>query len=665
MGVVYAAERIDESFRQTAALKLVRAGFAADFRERFVHERAILAGLDHPGVARLLDGGVTDDGTPYIAMELVDGDPITEYCERHNLNVRDRLELFLTGCDAVAYAHHNFVVHRDLKPSHMLVDDRLRPSRVKLLDFGIARLIESDEATLTRTGPGPMTPAYAAPEQLLGNPITTATDVYALGVVLYNLLTGVLPYDLDSLTASQTERVVCDVVPPRPSDVVEERRSGRQLRGDLDQVVLKALAKEPSRRYSTADALAADIRRHLDGLPVVARSDSIGYRLGKFVRRHRLGVGAASLVLAVLITLITLFTASLTRERNRAQLAATEAVDQAERAQAVAGFLEQILRAPNARWYVAVKNKGPDTPIIEVLNEAAARIPIDFANQPDLRADLHHIVGDTYGALGLWDKAAQHHRMTFNLRERLYSPPHPKLAEALYYDSFTDSPADALSKLARAAAMLRLRNEGNNFPFILQSLANFNLYAGRYADADLLAQEAIAFIEESFVPDSDGHRYRDGQLVIHYGMRSYLNAELGRLDDSHQFLAMADSILTRLPQDPAYQALWVDVVCLKGRLAMREGDLEKAEEALSSCVGKLAPTPISSPFLEPGRATPCSNATPSCLAATLDLVALYEHTNRPEDATLYRTEAERARTITDSLRTVFKQAFRDVDQAGE
>ena len=504
MGSVYRAERADETFEQHAALKIVRPGFERDFGARFLRERALLANLDHRGIARLLDGGLTEDGTPYLAMELVEGQPLTAYADTYGLEVDERLRLFLQVCDAVAYAHRNLVVHRDLKPSHMLVavdpNDELT---VKLLDFGIAKLLDTDEERLTRTGAGPMTPSYAAPEQVLGRPLTTATDVYALGIVLYELLAGQRPYDLTTLTASQIERVVSQDRPSRPSEVADST-TARRLAGDLDTIVLKALAKEPNRRYESADALADDLRRHQDGLPVRARPDTVRYRLGKFIGRHRVGVAATGAMVVLIVALSTFYALRLTAERDRAR-------SEAERSAAVAGFLEQILRAPNTNWYVEGEATGPETPIRAVLDEAAARIERNFADQPDLRADLHHILGDTYRALGLWDETTRHRRNVLTLRESLYTPPHPKIAEALYYIATIPGgdEIDQIRMLERAVAMQRARDEGNNFPFMLTELASRYLKMGYAARADSLEREAIAYVERVFVAGHDGFRYRD------------------------------------------------------------------------------------------------------------------------------------------------------------
>lgn len=295
MGAVYEAERADGSYAKRVALKLVHPGLGESFGARFRHERAILARLDHPGIARLLDGGVAPDGRPFLVMERVDGQTITRYAAEHSLPVAERLQLFLQACDAVAYAHQALVVHRDLKPGHIVVEstDDGAP-RVKLLDFGLAKLLDDDsDSALTRSGPGPLTLRYSAPEQLDGEPVTTATDVYSLGVVLYELLTESRAYDLAGLSLTLARNIISTATPDRPSEVApaELRKS---LRGDIDTVVLKALEKEPGQRYPSAAALADDIRNSLSGRPIEARPPTTGYRTRKFIRRNRVPVAAAA-----------------------------------------------------------------------------------------------------------------------------------------------------------------------------------------------------------------------------------------------------------------------------------------------------------------------------------------------------------------------------------
>ena len=276
MGAVYLAERDDGQFRQRAALKLARGGIGTDYlTRRFLEERQILASLEHPHIARLLDGGVTEDGLPWFAMEYVEGQPIDAYCDARGLTIEQRLKLFLDVCGAVQYAHRNLVIHRDLKPSNILVTS---DGSLKLLDFGIARLLAPGHevtAEFPVSGVRLMTPAYASPEQIRGESVTTASDVYALGVLLYELLTGSHPFRTPGVETAELQRRVLEERPARPSAVatLSPNRVGR-LRGDLDAIVLKALEKSPERRYATAEQLATDVQRHLASRPVAARPDT-------------------------------------------------------------------------------------------------------------------------------------------------------------------------------------------------------------------------------------------------------------------------------------------------------------------------------------------------------------------------------------------------------
>ena len=302
MGRVFLAERADEEYRQVVALKIAHDARSAEGLRSFRDERQILANLQHPNIARLLDGGTTEDGVPYLVMENVQGVPIDEYCTEYALSIRQRLELFSTICAAVDVAHRNLVVHRDLKPSNILVSD----GAPKLLDFGIAKLLEPSGSpaaagTQSITGPAMLTPEYASPEQLKREPITTATDVYALGVLLFRLLTNASPYRVRTYAAHELAAAICDQEPLRPSAIAATRALRRQLAGDLDTIVLKAMRKDPAERYSSAGALADDIKRYLTGLPLAARDDGWLYRLAKFIARHRVGVAAAALVIVSLV----------------------------------------------------------------------------------------------------------------------------------------------------------------------------------------------------------------------------------------------------------------------------------------------------------------------------------------------------------------------------
>ena len=302
MGVVYRALR-DGDYQQIVAIKLVRAELAnQSLTERFRIERQTLALLNHPNIARLLDGGATADGRPYLVMEWIEGRPIHQYCREQGLTTRQRLELFLLVCDAVAHAHRNLVVHRDLKPSNILITTEGQP---KLLDFGIAKVFSMEEtepeATLTLAGARPLTPEYASPEQVRQEAVTTATDVYSLGAVLYELLTGAQAHRIETRTPGAIERAVCGSTPLAASSVTgPDGVPRRELRGDLDNILAKALEKDPARRYPHVDEFAADIRRHLECRPVLARPASLAYRVSRFARRNKLLVGSAAAVLVAL-----------------------------------------------------------------------------------------------------------------------------------------------------------------------------------------------------------------------------------------------------------------------------------------------------------------------------------------------------------------------------
>lgn len=355
MGSVYEAARADEEYQKRVAIKFLHRYSDDDgLRRRFRAERQILANLNHPNIASLLDGGVTPDGQPYIVMEYVEGEPISRWADQRRLSVRQRLLLFLQVCRAVQYAHQGLVVHRDLKPGNILVTS---DGQVKLLDFGIAKLLATDEgfeaSPATAADTRAFTPDYASPEQVLGHPVGTPSDVYSLGVVLFELLTGSRPFDLRGKSAIEAERLLSEATPSKPSAVLNEarldalgerstRRGRARLEGDLDAIVLMALRKEPERRYGSVEHLARDIGHYLDGLPVTARPESFGYRLRKLVRRHR--AEAAALGLAGLFLIGGLIATTLkAREAERERALATE----------VKGFLTTMLVAANpASWAV-------------------------------------------------------------------------------------------------------------------------------------------------------------------------------------------------------------------------------------------------------------------------------------------------------------------------
>jgi predicted Ser/Thr protein kinase len=415
MGAVYLAERADEQFEKQVAIKIVRRGVDnEELRRRFRREPQILARLDHPNIARLLDGGVSEDGLPYFVMEYVEGVAINEYCRRRELNTTERLELFLRVCDAVQHAHRNRVVHRDLKPGNILVGVDGAP---KLLDFGIARLLQPgvDQAVATADGLRPMTPAYASPEQARGGEIAATSDVYSLGVTLYELLTGKLPYRLVNASAEELARAICEQEPEKPSAASKSPRG--RLAGELDDIVLMALRKEPERRYASVEQLAEDIRRHLAGHPVVARGESPGYRARKFLRRHRAGVAAAAFILLALLGVI-----GATREAGIAQA----------RAEMSSNDLRKLALATISEFHDAIKKLAGSTEAqalvirqgLEYLDKLAREAGDDHSLQRQLAAGYDKF-GDVqsnnprYGDLSDPAAALESYRKALAIRQAL------------------------------------------------------------------------------------------------------------------------------------------------------------------------------------------------------------------------------------------------------
>jgi tetratricopeptide (TPR) repeat protein/tRNA A-37 threonylcarbamoyl transferase component Bud32 len=406
MGVIFLATRVDELFQQQVAVKVLRSNLdGRDALSRFDRERQILASLDHPNIARLLDGGTTEEQLPYVVMEYVEGQPIDAFCRDHRLSVTQRLELFQTLCGAVHYAHQNLVVHRDLKPSNIAVT---REGQLKLLDFGIAKLLQSDLPDQTKTDVRLMTLEYASPEQITGGVITTTSDVYALGVVLYQLVSGERPHRRNGDSERDLIRQICDCVPAAPSKAVTHRaddlrpvhRLRRELAGDVDTIVLKALQKEPARRYSSAEQLSDDITRYLTGMPVLARKDTVRYRAAKFVRRHTFAVAAtALLVVAVLGGAIAFAREARVAERQRQ-------VAEAQRARAERRF-NDVRRLGNSflfEFHDAIAHLPGSTPArklvvskaLEYLGSLESESGSDVSLQQEL-ATAYDRVGDVLG----------------------------------------------------------------------------------------------------------------------------------------------------------------------------------------------------------------------------------------------------------------------------
>jgi len=436
MGAVWLAERADGLFSRQVALKLLHTSLAGPaLTERFARERAILGALNHPHIARLLDAGFSE-GQPYLALEYVEGVPLTTYCDERRLPLRSRIELMLQVLSAVQHAHRNLVIHRDLKPSNILVTP---DGEVSLLDFGIAKLMrdgEAKETELTQLAGRALTPEYASPEQIAGAPITTASDVYSLGVVLYELLCGTRPYALKRDSRGALEEAILGAEPIKPSqsaltDAIAQARATtvRKLRqalsGDLDTILGKALKKEPAERYATADAFLQDLQRYLAGEPVSARPDSAAYRLRKFVARNRFAVAAAALIGVALAsaTAISLWQAGLARAQ------ATVAEREAKRAQAVQGFLLDIFKTNTDTQPDPLRAR--QTTARDLLDIGAKRVGESLKDSPEAQLEVLGTLGSMYWQLGLDEKAADMDAQAIAVLKRTRGPRDRDVAGAL------------------------------------------------------------------------------------------------------------------------------------------------------------------------------------------------------------------------------------------
>ena len=429
MGAVYLASRDDGTFRHQVAVKVLREGLEHGETLRRLHaERQILAGLRHPNIARLYDGGNTERGVPYFVMEYVEGLPIDAFCRQKRLPVDERLRLFRKVCEAVRYAHQRLVVHRDLKPSNILVDRRGEP---RLLDFGIAKVLDPEawalDAEPTSTIHRRLTPSYASPEQIRGEPVSTAADVYSLGVLLYQLLTGRLPFDFDGRSPGEVERLLAETEPRRPStavvqgdeDAENRRRLRKQLAGDLDAIVLKALRSDAAARYGSAEQLAAEIERYQRGLPVHARQGTWRYRARKYVRRNRIAVGAATAVavtVALALGAILRQSARLAQERDQARR------DRDQKAAVVSLFEQMVAEADPLR------GRGLDLTVRELLAGGGSLLDKRLTDQPAVRATLHHTTGAMLLELGSPADARDHLVQALALRRSVLGAEHADTA---------------------------------------------------------------------------------------------------------------------------------------------------------------------------------------------------------------------------------------------
>ena len=495
MGVVYLAERSDLNAK--VAIKVLRDAWLSPARRvRFAAEQRTLAQLTHPAIARIYDADSTAEGTPWFVMEYVPGVPITDYCRANATSVEGRLELFRGVCEAVQHAHAHAVIHRDLKPSNILVK---ADGTIKLLDFGIAKQLDTldTEIDQTRTGLRLMTPAYAAPEQIRGDRVGIRTDVYALGVILYELLSGVLPYDLGGKTPAEAVAFTLEHEPEKPS-VAAQRPTGHRPRSraaglaswaDLDVLCLTAMHRDPARRYATVDALIRDVDRYLAGEPLEARADAFGYRLGKFIRRRRAAVTTAAFVLVAIVGLVTFYTVRLTSARNAA-------LAEAARTQRVQRFMLRLFEGGDA-------DVGPaDDMRVATLLDRGVQEAHSLSAEPAIQAELYATLGGIYEKLGNLDRADELLQLSLDERRRLLGPEHPDVAESVVALGLlrTDQARyDEAEKLARAGLETAKRHLPADHPAVraaTAALGHVLVERGSYEEATRVLQEAVRLDEK-------------------------------------------------------------------------------------------------------------------------------------------------------------------------
>lgn len=573
MGAVYLASRADGQFEQRVAVKIVKRGLdTEDIVHRFRRERQLLAHLQHPNIAALVDGGVTPDGRPYLAMEHVDGLPIDRYCAEHRLTVEKRLRLFCTVCAAVHYAHQNLVVHRDLKPGNILVTADGTP---KLLDFGIAKVLgaDDDRPDVTASERRMLTPGYASPEQVLGLPVSTASDIYSLGVVLYNLLTGEAPYRFTTGAHEEVRRVVCELDPPPPALTASKTRTGdappgedlsRRLRGDLDNIVLMAMRKEPDRRYASAEQLAADLRRHLDGHPVIARPSTFGYRAAKFVRRNAIGVVAAAAVALAMIA----GAAGVAWQWRIARAQRDAAIIAHREADEVNAFLQSILQSANA-----YSGSGHDVTVRELLEGAAERARDDLRDHPVVLSSALGAIGSAYTSLGVYEEAEpllrqaleiarQHPAVTTHLHDRLND-----MGTLLYHTGELEE-AEALVReaLEHEVAWGGPRSEGvgrtlNNLGAVLRA-------SDRLDEAETTLRQALEIRREALGPED----IAVAETLNNLGNVLRLNGDLAGAEE-----LVTESLAIREQSLGEAHALTAQSLSNLAVLVHTRGDLDRAE----------------------------------------------------------------------------------------
>ena len=636
MGDVYLAERADNEYQQRVAIKIVRGGlFSPQMQGRLRMERQILATLQHPNIARLLDGGRAPDGTPYLVMEYIDGEPIDTFCDRRRLTIEARLQLIRTICNAVHYAHQNLIVHRDLKPNNILITPEGVP---KLLDFGIAKLLDTRHSAhtlaVTHFEYRVMTPAHASPEQVRGDVITTASDIYVLGVLMYELLCGRRPFHLVGTSMTDMERIICEQEALLPSAMVARattespdsvfdiaaRRSTsparlrKQLKGDLDNIISMAMRKDAERRYSSAEQLAADLDHHLTGQPVLATSDTWWYRSRKFVSRHVLAVAAA----VVAVVTLAGFSAVTYIQAQRIAQERDVATAERTRAEQISSFLVELFELSDPS-----RSRGNQVTARELLDIGARRIRLGLNEQPETRATLLGTIGRVYGSMGLYENSVELLQDALQSRIRIHGERHPEVAvahanlgsalcdrgqldacaqqldaamsmqrELLGADAIEIAPTllaqarlaqlrgnlDGAEKLFKDSLdVYRRHQQERSSPAasVMNELASLHTYRNDYVSAETLYRTALDIDRQALGNDHP-------QVGMHVQNLAFNLQLQGKLEEAAPLFTESLQILGKVLGET--HPLTLDATANFGRFLHRRGDFVQAEEVLARVV---------------------------------------------------------------------------------
>ncbi len=585
MGIVFSGRRDDKEFEQKVAIKILKQGLSSEYLiKRFENERQTLANLQHPNIAKLLDGGKTNEGLPYLVMEFIDGVPITEYCESGKLTVDQKLELFISVCNAVEYAHQNLIIHRDIKPENILVNSE---GRVKLLDFGVSKLLDEDlisaNSGLTKTGTWHITPEYASPEQINGENINTSSDIYSLGVLLYRLIAQQNPYKIYNSSPLAISKILSEGKIIKPSEVIQNttravgikkefnqkgaefnKDAYKKIKGDLDNIILKAMHKDISQRYASVKDFAIDIGKYMNGHPVSAHEDTMVYRINKFVQRHKAGVAIFILFNIVVLSGIAAIiyqSRIASKERDKAKI-------ENAKFEKINTFLQEMLSS------VDPSAIGRDVKVYDILEKAAENVETELKNQPEIEAAIRSSLGNTYVNLGEFDKGKPFLDKALELNKKLYGEESREYAEslhdlALYYDwigeliiadSIYSKSIEILRKVSARPSRI-FADALNNHGIVLMNLS-------RLEEAEKLYLEAL---DETLKIEKD----QDENISITMNNMAVNYMDMGELDKAEEYYKKSLAIIIRLkgPNRPEAGSTYNNL----GRLFILKNELDSAE----------------------------------------------------------------------------------------